>query len=131
VDAALREDVAAARAPSAAARALDHKLGGPREERRYTAPSYEIAEPTSGATVSIPGFNPAEAYEAAIASLAPHLVRRPPPERVEEVLAWAGEPLATAEVIAITGLDPARARAELSKVARVVPTGADAYWELE
>ena len=31
-----------ARSPSPAARALDHKLGGPPEQRRYTAPSYEI-----------------------------------------------------------------------------------------
>ena len=30
--------------PSRAARALDHKLGGPPEERRYTAPSYEIGD---------------------------------------------------------------------------------------
>ena len=43
VEAALQADIAAARDPLPAARALDHKLGGPREERRYTAPSYEIA----------------------------------------------------------------------------------------
>jgi 2-hydroxychromene-2-carboxylate isomerase len=130
VQAALREDIAAARSPSRAARALDHKLGGPRQERRYTAPSYEIADPASGATVSVPGFNPFEAYEVAIANLAPDLVRRPPPASVDELLAWAGEPLATAEVIAITGLDPALARATLSRVACALPSGADAYWKL-
>ena len=42
---ALGADIAAARRPCAAARALDHKLGGPATQRRYTAPSYEIARP--------------------------------------------------------------------------------------
>src|SRR5689334_22143934 len=42
VEDALRADIARARHSSPAARALDHKLGGPREQRRYTAPSYEI-----------------------------------------------------------------------------------------
>ena len=43
VEDALRADIEAARAPSPAARALDHKLGGPPHERRYTAPSYELS----------------------------------------------------------------------------------------
>ncbi len=42
-------DIEAARSPSAAAHALDHKLGGPPERRRYTAPSYVIARPPSEA----------------------------------------------------------------------------------
>jgi 2-hydroxychromene-2-carboxylate isomerase len=42
VAAALNADVAAARDPSPAALALHHKLGGPPEQRRYTAPSYLI-----------------------------------------------------------------------------------------
>ena len=75
VEAALQADIAAARAPAPAARALDHKLGGPREQRRYTAPSYEIAAPTAAAVV-VPGFNPVEAYDTAIANLAPELERR-------------------------------------------------------
>ena len=69
--------------PSRAARALDHKLGGPPEERRYTAPSYEIGD------FALPGFHPVEAYEAAIANVAPELMRRPKPDSVEELLAWA------------------------------------------
>jgi 2-hydroxychromene-2-carboxylate isomerase len=130
VEAALQADIDAARDPSAAARALDHKLSGPRTERRYTAPSYEItrggAEP-----VTIPGFNPVEAYETAIANLAPELTRRPKPETVEELLAWAGEPLATAEVALVTQLDPRIARAALSKVAKQIAAGADFYWTLD
>ena len=127
---ALRDDIDAARAPSPAARALDHKLGGPREQRRYTAPSYEITRADDGATIVIPGFNPVEVYEAAIANLAPELTRRPTPEHVAEVLAWAGEPLATAEVAAIAGLDIEHARSALTSVAQATPAGADCYWSL-
>jgi 2-hydroxychromene-2-carboxylate isomerase len=127
---ALRADVAAARSPSPAARALDHKLGGPPDQRRYTAPSYEIVDCATGATATIPGFNPVEAYETALANLDPKLVRRPPPSSVDELLAWAGEPLATAEVAMIAELDPEHARLELGRIARPIPAGADFYWEL-
>jgi 2-hydroxychromene-2-carboxylate isomerase len=128
VEAALAADIEAARSPSPAARALDHKLGGPHEQRRYTAPSYEIVNPATGSTASIPGFNPVEAYEAAIASLDPTLPRRGRPATVHQVLTWAGEPLATAEVAAIAQLDPARARAALAQVAEPIAAGADFYW---
>lgn len=128
---ALAADIAAARSPAPAARALDHKLGGPRTQRRYTAPSYELRDPDRGGLVAVPGFNPIETYEAAIANLAPELTRRDPPTGVEELLRWAGEPLATAEVAAVARLDPQQARAALAKVARAVPAGADFYWELE
>ena len=127
---ALQADIAAARSPSAAARALDHKLGGPAHERRYTAPSYEIENPRRGASIAIPGLNPVEAYEVAIANLAPELTRRPKPATVEELLIWAGEPLATAEIAAVAQLDPAQARVELGRVAQPAPAGADFYWEL-
>jgi predicted DsbA family dithiol-disulfide isomerase len=131
VRAAHEADCAAARRPSPAARALDHKLGGPIGSRRYTAPSYELASPERGCTASVPGFNPVEAYEAAIANLAPDLVRRPVPASVEELLAWAGEPLATAEVAAVAQLDLVRARVALGRVARPIPAGADCYWTLD
>jgi predicted DsbA family dithiol-disulfide isomerase len=128
VDGALRADIESARRPSVAARALDHKLGGPREQRRYSAPSYEITRPRDGATTVIPGFNPIETYEAAIANLAPGLVRRPLPASVAQVLAWADHPLATVEVAAIAGLEVEEARAELSAVAEPIAAGADFYW---
>ena len=131
VEKALQEDIDAARSPSRSARALDHKLGGPREQRRYTAPSYEIVRADSGATAVVPGFNPIEAYDAAIANLAPELERRAKPEGVEDVLAWAGEPLATAEVAAVAQLDPVQARSALSRVARPLAAGADFYWTLD
>jgi 2-hydroxychromene-2-carboxylate isomerase len=126
VDRALEADIDAARTPAPAARALDHKLGGPRSQRRYTAPSYELRR--EGSLTVIPGFNPVEAYETAIANLAPELVRRPRTKDVGEILAWAGEPLATAEVALIAQLDPRDARAELSKIATPIAAGADFYW---
>jgi 2-hydroxychromene-2-carboxylate isomerase len=129
VEAALQEDIAAARSPAPAARALDHKLGGPPEQRRYTAPSYVITD-GDGRSAVVPGFNPAEAYETAIANLAPQLARRPKPASVAEVLEWAGEPLATAEVAAIAQTSIERARTELERVGRSEPAGADCYWTL-
>jgi predicted DsbA family dithiol-disulfide isomerase len=122
--AALEEDAAAARDPLPAGRALDHKLGGPREQRRYTAPSYVIGG------VAVPGFNPVEAYETAIANRAPDLPRRAKPASVGELLEWAGEPLATAEVALVMGVDHDAARAELEPVARFEAAGADGYWAL-
>jgi predicted DsbA family dithiol-disulfide isomerase len=129
VEAALQADIAAARSPLRAARALDHKLGGPRAQRRYTAPSYEIST-ADGAVSAVPGFNPVEVYETAIANLAPELVRRPKPASVEELLAWADHPLATAEVSLVAQLGLVQTRAALSRVARAEPAGADLYWTL-
>jgi hypothetical protein len=126
---ALEADATAARTPRPAARALDEKLGGPRGERRYTAPSYELERGPEVAV--IPGFNPVEAYETAIANLAPELERRPKPESVEELLAWAGMPLATAEVMLVAQLGTTAARVALGRVARPLPAGADCYWTLD
>ena len=56
----------------------------------------------------LPGFNPVEAYEVAIANLAPELERRPKPASVTEILAWAREPLATAEIAMIAQLSQER-----------------------
>jgi hypothetical protein len=118
----LEADAAAARRPSPSARALDHKLGGPPDERRYTAPSYIIDG------IAIPGFNPVEAYEVVIANAAPNLTRRPRPSSVQEVLDWADEPLATAEVAMIMEIEIEHAREKLSRVGHFEPTGADGYW---
>jgi hypothetical protein len=121
----LERDIADARDPGPAARALDHKLGGPRTDRRYTAPTIEI----DGYVV--PGFNPVEAYETAIANADPTLERRPPPESAEELLAWADWPLATSEVALVMQRDRQAVAAELARVAHPIPAGADFYWSLE
>jgi predicted DsbA family dithiol-disulfide isomerase len=131
VQRALEADVVSARTPSDRALALNHKLGGPPTHRRYTAPSYEITRTSDGMTAAVPGFNPIEAYETAIANLAPGLHRKRTPVDVVELLEWAGEPLATAEVALVMGLDIDATRAELSGTARCHPAGADAYWSLD
>ena len=119
----------ASRSPSPASRAQDYKLGGPAEARRYTCPSYELIRATeppedwpTANRVDLPGFRPVEAYEAAIANLAPELTRRPDPESVEEVLRWAGMPIATAEVAAVCDREIADVRTELARVGDV-PAG--------
>jgi predicted DsbA family dithiol-disulfide isomerase len=136
VEVALREDMAAARAPSGPSLALEHKLaattGG--NGHRYTCPSYEITR--SGGEVAgwprfdIPGFQPVEVYEAAISNLAPEFDRRPAPESVSEVLEWADEPLATAEVALICGISHDEARTELARVASEEAVGPDGWWSL-
>ena len=130
VEAALREDMAAARSPTPAARALDHKLSGPEGERPYTCPSLRFVRPADEHTVDVPGFQPFAAYDVVIANLCPNLERRPAPSSAEEVLAWADEPLATAEVAAIMEVSRDDARNELARVAQLEPVGTDGWWTL-
>jgi predicted DsbA family dithiol-disulfide isomerase len=129
VDAELGADMAAARAPSVAALALEHKLAPAAQLGfRYTCPSYEIerAGGNGWPRFDAPGFQPVEVYEAAIANLAPELDRRQAPESVAEVLAWAREPLASAEVAAICGIDRDEAERQLAEVA----SAEDGWWSL-
>ena len=128
VKAALEADKGAARSPAPGALALDHKLAPAGDGRRYTCPSLELS--VDGDLVAVPGFQPTEAYELAIAHLAPGLDRRADPESVSEVLAWAGFPLATAEVAAVCDAPIADVRAELARGATFEPVGGDGYWSL-
>jgi predicted DsbA family dithiol-disulfide isomerase len=89
---------------------------------RYTAPTYLIDG------VVVPGFNPIEAYEVVIANAAPGLARRPAPASAREVLDWAPEPLATAEIALIMQTGIESARRALGEVGRFEPAGADGYW---
>jgi predicted DsbA family dithiol-disulfide isomerase len=130
VETALRADMASARQPSPAALALDEKLAGWSGGRRYTCPSYEIERLSDGVRVSAPGFQPSASYEVVLANLIPETERRPAPERVEEVLDWAGEPLATEEVAVVMGIDRAEAREQLGRVAVEEHLGADGLWSL-
>lgn len=130
VEEVLAGDMAAARAPSRSSRALDHKLAAAGEGRRYTCPSYEIERLDTGARLDAPGFQPVEVYEALIANLAPELPRRDAPDSVADVLAWAGEPLATAEVAAICGETLEATRTELARVAAEDAVGPDGWWTL-
>lgn len=132
VHAEVEEDAAAARRPMPAARALDHKLASWSGGRRYTCPSLEITRPVDPeVTISVPGFQPFAVYDVVMANLRPDLERRDDPESVEEVLRWAGEPLATQEVAAVRGIGRDDAAAELRDAgAERQPLGSDALWRL-
>ena len=99
-------------------------------DTRYTCPSYEVRQESDGSSLAAPGFQPAASYEVAIANLAPALTRRPDPSDVTEVLQWAGEPLATAEVAAVCGIDLEEAREQLGRVATEHHIGFDGLWSL-
>jgi predicted DsbA family dithiol-disulfide isomerase len=126
-EAALREDMAATRAPVPEALALSHRLSGSDGALRYSTGSavFERGE----RRVVMPGFQPFAVYEVAVANVAPDLERRPAPESVEALLSWASYPLATAEVAELlgVGLDEARQRLADSG-AELDPAAGDGYW---
>jgi predicted DsbA family dithiol-disulfide isomerase len=127
VEAALREDMAATRAPLPEALALSHRLSGRDGEWRYSTGSavFEHGE----RRVVMPGFQPFAVYEVAMANVAPDLERRPSPKSVEELLAWASYPLATAEVAELLGVGREEAREQLEGAgAEHDPAAGDAYW---
>ncbi len=127
---ALEQDLHLTRHPSAEAVALKHKLASWSDGWRYTCPSYEILRLEDGAHASVPGFQPLASYEVAFANLAPAIERRSDPDSVEAALAWAGEPLATAEVAAVCGVELEQAREELGRVAMETHLGFDGLWSL-
>jgi predicted DsbA family dithiol-disulfide isomerase len=131
VETALREDMAAAREPLAAARVLDHKLANWSGGRRYTCPSYEIVRVSDGVRIAVPGFQPWAVYDVVTANLVPGVDRREPPESVEEVLEWTGTPLATQEVAVVCDIGFAEARERLGRVADERHVGADGFWTLD
>jgi predicted DsbA family dithiol-disulfide isomerase len=131
VEAALREDMAAAREPIAAARVLDHKLANWSGGRRYTCPSYEVVRMSDGVRIAVPGFQPWAVYDVVTANLVPGVDRREPPESVEEVLEWTGTPLATQEVAVVCDIGFAEARERLGRVADERHVGADGFWTLD
>jgi predicted DsbA family dithiol-disulfide isomerase len=127
----LAGDLAAARRPSRAALALSHKLAATETGYRYTCPSYELARVDDGDGLAVPGFQPLAAYEVAVANLLPDARRRPDPDDVRDVLVWAAEPLATAEVAAVCAISLAEARERLGRVAMEEHVGFDGLWHLD
>jgi predicted DsbA family dithiol-disulfide isomerase len=126
--AALDEDLAAARQPTPAALVQDERLADWSGGRRYTCPSYELE--AAGEQLSAPGFQPFRVYDMATANLVPGAERRAKPESVAELLTWAGTPLATQEVAIVCELSLDDAREALSAVATETPVGEDGYWTL-
>jgi predicted DsbA family dithiol-disulfide isomerase len=130
VEAALREDMAASRHPSSAARVLDAKLANWSGGRRYTCPSYEIARTSDGVRIAVPGFQPFAVYDVVTANLVPGVDRRDPPGNVEEVLRWTGTPLASKEVAVVCDISVQDAREALGHVADEEHVGFDGFWSL-
>ena len=128
VERALDEDRAVAREPMSAARVLDDKLANWSGGRRYTCPSYEIVRRSDGVRIAVPGFQPFAAYDVVLANLVPGSQRRDPPGEVLEVLAWAGEPLATREVAVVCDIGHDEAREALGRVATEQHLGFDGLW---
>lgn len=127
---AMREDVAAAREPMAAARVLDDRLADWSGGRRDTCPSYEFGREADGVRIVAPGFQPFPVYDVILANLLPGVTRREAPRDVREVLEWAGSPLATKEVAVVCGMELAQAREELGRVADERHVGSDGFWTL-
>lgn len=130
VEAALREEMAAARRPAPEALALPHKLARDGEHGwRYTASSTIVESGERRAAA--PGFQPWAAYEVAFATAAPELSRRAPPQSAGELLRWAPHALATAEVAAVVDCEISEAREQLQAAgARFEPYANDGYWSL-
>jgi predicted DsbA family dithiol-disulfide isomerase len=124
VEAELREDMAAARAPLPEARALSHRLSRADGQLRYSTASAMFEH--DGRRIVVPGFQPFEAYEVAVANLAPKLPRRPAPRTVEEILSWVPYALATGEIAALREIDLEPARLELE--AAGAQPDRDGYW---
>lgn len=128
--AALDEDMAAARQPMPAARVLDAKLANWSGGRRYTCPSYEVERVADGVKIAVPGFQPFAVYDVLLANLVPGVERRAAPESVEEVLEWTGTPLASIEVAVVMDIGFEDARERLGRVAVEHPVGFDGFWTL-
>jgi predicted DsbA family dithiol-disulfide isomerase len=129
-ESSLRDDMAAARKPIPAARVLDEKLAGWSGGRRYTCPSYEIERLADGVRIAVPGFQPFSVYDVILANLVPGEERREHAPGVEEVLRWAGTPLASQEVAVLCQLDLREAREQLGRVATERHLGPDGLWKL-
>src|SRR6195952_2852650 len=125
----LDDDLKAARHPSAQALQLDHKLASWEGGRRYTCPSYVFTHLKDAKPITVPGFTPPEAYDVALAGVAPQLERAASATDPLEVLTWADTPLATAEVAAVMGIEIDAARTALTEAGAVAtPAGTDAFW---
>jgi predicted DsbA family dithiol-disulfide isomerase len=107
VEAAYQEDRALAR--SAEGRPIDVQGRAANSDGavRYTAPSVIFTDP-AGASIEVGGFQPLEAYDTALANLAPDLERRPPATDPVDVVAALPYAPTTREVAACLAgnLDP-------------------------
>lgn len=129
------DDARAARNPVPEAVPQQHKMATAGDGRRYTAPTWAVRvadeSGTEDSVLIAVGRQPWETYEVLLANCAPGITRREPAGNVEDVLRWAGTPLATREVAGIRGVDDDAARAELAELgARFDAVGNDGWWSL-
>jgi len=108
--AAFARDRAEARQPDPVALALEKTSEG-EQGTRYATPSYVFS--TGGRTVSVPGFQPREAYEVALQNLAPALQRRRATDAAGFLGRHADQPFATVEVAAAIGRSARTAAGQL------------------
>ena len=80
--------------------------------------------------ISVPGFQPFAVYDVITANLVPGVRREDLPGSAEDVLRWAGTPLASKEVAVVRDVPVDRAREELGRVADEAHVGADGFWTL-
>lgn len=134
-DAYLSDWTRSRQAEGGAAR-LQDRTADSSEGPRYTAPSVIFSH--QGRALEIGGFQPVEAYDAAVANLDPRLNRIGPPEDPLEALRLYPAGLTTQEVAAIRSPNlqsPDRAATERDlisllgeRLVRRVPLGNDALW---
>ena len=127
VEAELRQDMTATRAPLPEALALPHRLARGDGGLRYSTASavFEHGE----RRVVMPGFQPFAVYEVAVANVVPDLERRPGPQNADEILRWTPYPLATAEVAELRAVSLDQARDELRHAGATFSEAAgDGYW---
>jgi len=110
---ALARDRAEAHRPDRVALALEKTSEG-EQGTRYATPSYVFS--TGGRSVSVPGFQPLEAYEVALQNLAPALERHQPGDSAGFLRRHAGQPFATVEVAAAIGRSTRTAAGQLRQL---------------
>ncbi len=112
--AAFARDRAEARRPDPVALAFE-KTAESENRPRYTTPSYVFS--TAERSVSVPGFQPREAYEVVLQNLAPTLERRRAPDAAGFLAGHAGQRFATVEVAAAIGRSARTAAGQLQELA--------------
>jgi len=102
-------------------------------DRRGVRPSEMAADPSSAESITaakrrLKADQLAAMTRTVFFGTTPGLKRPPKPDNVADVLAWAQEPLATAEVAAIARVDMTDARNALGRIARPTSAGAELFW---
>jgi predicted DsbA family dithiol-disulfide isomerase len=133
---AYEHDRAQARLAAGSAAELQGKTASTDGPVRFTAPSVVFG--SNGTSLVAGGFQPVEAYDVLITNIDPTLVREPPPETPEPLLARFEDGLTTQEVAALMthGNDaPDRKAAEVALIELVADgravresLGDDALW---